>query len=200
MQILNQLTISENNILVNSDTESLFFSVPILNMLEIIWQHITSAGLPQNLSDPAECCVSCTRFIHLGKIYWQVQGATTRSPLSSVSPAPANAFMTASEKEAISSSPMKQKYWHRYMDGTSAICPRGPYALKRCPWSSDAQAPQQTVFLEIWKGSSTTLSGCSGQPTSKPVTVVWLQKIHSLTHSPTHPSMCTLSGSRIICT
>jgi hypothetical protein len=112
IQILNQLKITEGDILIGFNVESLFTKVLLYNMLEIILEHITAVNLPQDLSSLMDHCVSSTFFIHQGKFYRQVQGAAMGSPLS---PLLANIFMTAFKVEAIDSSLMKPKCWHRYL-------------------------------------------------------------------------------------
>jgi hypothetical protein len=54
MQILSQLTLTEDDILISFDVESLFTKIPIHDMLEIVQEHITAADLPQDLSNLIE--------------------------------------------------------------------------------------------------------------------------------------------------
>jgi hypothetical protein len=66
--IRNQFTISEDDILVCSDTESLFTRDPTHDTLEIVREHMTSA---EDLFGRTEHCVTSTFFVHQGKFYRQ---------------------------------------------------------------------------------------------------------------------------------
>jgi retron-type reverse transcriptase len=79
---------------------------------------------------------------------------------SPLSPLLANIFMTVSEVEAINSSPMKPKFWHRYVDDVFTIWPHGQAALKdflshlnsrhrNITFSMEPERDHQLPFLDV---------------------------------------------------
>jgi hypothetical protein len=115
VQILRQLTITEDDILVslkwNHFSPTFRYST-----------HWSSSGsnLPQDVASLAEYCISPTICVYNGKFCGQVKGPAIGSSLSHLI---AKIFMIAFEEEKIECSPIKPKCWHRYiyMDDLFAI-------------------------------------------------------------------------------
>jgi hypothetical protein len=58
MEILNQLIITKDNFLVSFDIKSLVIRVTRHDTLDTIWDHLTTANFPQDLSILTEYCVN----------------------------------------------------------------------------------------------------------------------------------------------
>jgi hypothetical protein len=102
VQLLSQFTLTEDDILI-SLTMEFFTTIPVPDVVESVWEHITAVNLPQDISSLH--CVSSTFFIHWGK-FCQIQEATMGFLLCLLL---ATIFMMAFEVEAVDCSLMKSK-------------------------------------------------------------------------------------------
>ena len=95
------------------DVTSLFTSVPIKPVLNIIQQRLTTdqdlknrtSMSIQHIINLLEFCLNGTSFVFQGQYYQQMEGAAMGSPLS---PIVANIFMEQFEKEALETAPYPQ--------------------------------------------------------------------------------------------
>ena len=110
------MTVSNNDLLVSFDVESLFTSVPvkdacaiILNRLEFDTTLSDRTQLsPVEIHDLLEMCLNSTSFRWRDTFYRQTEGAAMGSPLS---PIVANLFMEHFEETALQSATHKPKVW-----------------------------------------------------------------------------------------
>ncbi|GJQ83926.1 hypothetical protein Trydic_g8666 [Trypoxylus dichotomus] len=85
-----QHKITNEDLLVSFDVESLFTNVPVEQTLEIVKQQLIPKGLQPVLNNLARLCLTKTYFLWNGEFYEQASGAAMGSPLS---PVIANIFM-----------------------------------------------------------------------------------------------------------
>jgi hypothetical protein len=104
-QILDLLTIDQNDILASFDVKSLYPSIPVDEALK---QIADNEDLPAHIIDLSRHCLKNAYFMYDGQIYRQTDGAAMGSSLS---PAVANLFMVYFEKKAIESANLKPKLW-----------------------------------------------------------------------------------------
>ena len=116
----------DGDCIISYDVTSLFTSVPIKPVLEIIQQRLTkdqdlqkrtSMTMKQIIS-LLEFCLNSTSFVFQGQYYQQVGGAAMGSPLS---PIVANIFMEHFEKETLETAPHPPSPWKRFVDDTFVI-------------------------------------------------------------------------------
>ncbi len=121
---MEQIGLSENDILVSFDVVSLFTNVPVEEACIIAKERLLfDSTLPQrtnfspeNIYDLLKLCLTTTCFQWREKYYEQTYGAPMGSrPLS---PVMANLFMEEFEKNALATATLKPGFWFRYVDDT----------------------------------------------------------------------------------
>ena len=107
---IKEVRLRQGECIISYDVTSLFTSVPIQPVLNIIQQRLatdqdlqnrTSMSI-QHIINLLEFCLNSTSFVFQGQYYQQMIGAAMGSPLS---PIVANIFMEQFEKEALESAP-----------------------------------------------------------------------------------------------
>ena len=122
-EMISSEVVSEQEVMVSFDVQSLFTSVPIDKALEVINRRLTDDGTLEDRSTltPGQVtmllgvCLKTTYFIYHQQFYEQAEGAAMGSP---VSPVVANIFMEFVEEVAINTSPSPLRFWKRYVDDT----------------------------------------------------------------------------------
>ena len=120
------VTISQDEVMVSFDVESLFTNVPVDQALMIIHEKLVhddtlqdrTSLTPDHFTMLLETCLKTTYFIYQQDYYEQTEGAAMGSP---VSPVVANIFMEHVKEEALRTCPHQVRFWRRYVDDTSVF-------------------------------------------------------------------------------
>jgi hypothetical protein len=121
VQTLKSLRVQPEDLMVSFDVVSLFTSVPIVDSLELLSQHIEDDILAL-----FKQVLTSTYFCFDGQFYEQTDGVAMGSPLSTVI---ANIFMQDFEKKVIEQATHKPVCWFIYVDDTFVIWPHGQEKL-----------------------------------------------------------------------
>ena len=116
VNIRDNVTLCEGDVLVSFDVTALFTQVPVDKSLEIIHgKLLNDTTLARRTNIPADhirdllsICLKTTYFLYNGTIYAQVEGAAMGSP---VSPIVANLFMEWFEEHAINTFKYEITIW-----------------------------------------------------------------------------------------
>ena len=123
------LKVEPDEILISYDVSAIFTSIPVDSALEAVkialekddsWKEITDLTADQVLQ-LLVFCVRTTYFVFREQFYLQCGGCTMGSP---VSPVIANLYREHFEKAALSTSPVANKIWIRYVDDKFVIIPK----------------------------------------------------------------------------
>ena len=129
-EILQDVTIDEDEVLVSFDVKSLYTSVPIepalcsvRTLLEntSIWKGADTTITVDEVIELLSLCLRESGFKFRDQFYEMTSGLAMGSP---VSPIVANIFMSKLEEDAMSTMSAKPKLWHRYVDDVLAIVKR----------------------------------------------------------------------------
>ena len=112
---IKDVRLRQGECIISYDVTSLFTSVPIQPVLNIIQQRVATDQDLQNRTSMfiqhiiklLEFCLNSTSFVFQGQYYQQMEGAAMGSPLS---PIVANIFMEQFEKEVLETAPHPQVY------------------------------------------------------------------------------------------
>jgi hypothetical protein len=134
VEITKDLQVTDTDMLVSFDVESLFTNIPVKETLNVIEtrlnQDITLTDrtkLPVNvIMELLKLCTESNYFELEGQIYRQDEGMAMGSPLS---PIFANIFMEDFEQKTIASACFRPKVWLRYVDDIFAVWSHGETKL-----------------------------------------------------------------------
>lgn len=130
VEMTKNMQISDTDMLVSFDVESLFTNIPVNETLSIIETRLhndislnTRTKLPVNvIIELLKLCTESNYFELEGQIFRQDEGMAMGSPLS---PIFANIFMEEFEQRAIASAQFQPKVWLRYVDDVFAVWSHG---------------------------------------------------------------------------
>ena len=122
VNLIQDLTLTETDLLVSFDVVSLLTNVPVDESIELFKSKLVPSGLPPDYPVLIEFCLKNTYFLWHKEFYEQKEGAAMGSPLS---PVISNLFMEHFEQEAIDRAKYKPTCWFRYVDDTFVIWPHG---------------------------------------------------------------------------
>ncbi len=157
---MEQISLSENDILVSFDVVSLFTNVPVEEACIIAKERLLlDSTLPQrtnlspeNIYDLLKLCLTTTCFQWREKYYEQTYGAPMGSPLS---PVMANLFMEEFEKNALATATLKPGFWFRYVDDTLSSWCHGLDNLQRFLDHINSLHPSIKFTYEVQKDDKT---------------------------------------------
>ncbi len=157
---MEQIRLSENDILVSFDVVSLFTNVPVEEACIIAKERLLlDSTLPQrtnlspeNIYDLLKLCLTTTCFQWREKYYEQTYGAPMGSPLS---PVMANLFMEEFEKNALATATLKPGFWFRYVDDTLSSWCHGLDNLQRFLDHINSLHPSIKFTYEVQKDDKT---------------------------------------------
>lgn len=130
VEITKEMQITDTDMLVSFDVESLFTNIPVNETLTIIETRLNNDNtlksrtkLPVNvIMELLKLCTESNYFELEGQFYRQDEGMAMGSPLS---PIFANIFMEDFEQKAIASARLQPKVWLRYVDDVFAVWSHG---------------------------------------------------------------------------
>ena len=158
---MEQIRLSENDILVSFDVVSLFTNVPVEEACIIAKERLLlDSTLPQrtnlspeNIYDLLKLCLTTTCFQWREKYYEQTYGAPMGSPLSPH--VMANLFMEEFEKNALATATLKTGFWFRYVDDTLSSWCHGLDNLQRFLDHINSLHPSMKFTYEVQKDDKT---------------------------------------------
>ena len=152
-EILQDVTIDEDEVLVSFDVKSLYTSVPIepalcsvRTLLETtsIWKGADSTITVDEVIELLSLCLRELGFKFRDQFYEMSSRLAMGSP---VSPIVANIFMSRLEEDAMSTMSAKPKLWHLYVDNVLAIVKRA--TIDSTLQHLNSQHPDITFTMEI---------------------------------------------------
>ncbi|XP_052739858.1 uncharacterized protein LOC112042946 isoform X2 [Bicyclus anynana] len=126
VRIIKNEIISDSEIMVSFDVESLFTNVPVEEVISLIKGFITDSKLPSAYLDLSEFCLKSGYFMWRGDYYSQIDGVAMGSPIA---PVVANIFMEWVERELVDKMTYRPRFWLRYVDDVFAIVNRDDLAI-----------------------------------------------------------------------
>lgn len=128
-EVVSSESITDNEVMVSFDVQSLFTNVPVGHTLQIIQERLLrDETLEDRTTLTADqvilllsICLKTTYFVYHQQYHEQRDGAAMGSP---VSPVVANIYMEHIEEMAMQHSPSPLRFWRRYVDDTFCFLQR----------------------------------------------------------------------------
>ncbi|XP_063529636.1 uncharacterized protein LOC134740911 [Cydia strobilella] len=120
VQLLEGVTLQEDELMVSFDVASLFTNVPVAETIEIIKRMASRDDSLAEYMRLIEFCLTSGYFVWRGEHYLQIEGVAMGSPIA---PVVANIFMEDFEQRALESCPHRPRLWLRYVDDVFAVVP-----------------------------------------------------------------------------
>ncbi|XP_071510232.1 uncharacterized protein [Diadema antillarum] len=149
-----QMTVSNSDLLISFDVESLFTSVQVKDVCAIILKRLDSDRTlpdrtklsPTEIHDLLGMCLNSTSFIWRNTFYQQTEGAAMGSPLS---PIVANLFMENFEETALQTATLRPKVWLRYVDDTFVVWQHGAEEINNFLQHLNSQHPSIKFTMDM---------------------------------------------------
>ncbi|CAG9569803.1 unnamed protein product [Danaus chrysippus] len=115
---IKRLKLTDNDIMVSFDVQSLFTNLPVLDCIEIVRGKLKDNKMPIEYPELLKHCLTSGYLMWKDEFYIQVDGVAMGSP---VSPIVADIFMEDFEVRALSSPTIRPLIYKRYVDDTFTI-------------------------------------------------------------------------------
>ncbi|XP_046407088.1 uncharacterized protein LOC124171582 [Ischnura elegans] len=149
IELIRELRVSDTDMLVSFDVESLFTNIPIEEAVKII-KSLVAEGLAEDIPKMVEFCLTNSYFVWNGTLYEQWKGAAMDSPLP---PIIANLFMEKLKEKALRTYEKPPKMFLRYVDNTFVVWPHGKSELNNFLRHLNIQNRSINFTMEIEENS-----------------------------------------------
>ncbi|XP_071491792.1 uncharacterized protein [Diadema antillarum] len=148
------MKVSNSDLLVSFDVESLFTSVPLKDACATLLKRLDSDRTlpdrtklsPTEIHDLLGMYLNATSFRWRDTFYQQTEGAAKGSPLSLIV---ANLFMENFEETALQTATIRPKVWLRYVDDTFVVWQHGAEEINNFLQHINSQHPTIKFIMEM---------------------------------------------------